>query len=180
MISSIALLVLIVLLLIAATTDFRENKIYNWTTYPGILLGFTLRAMEGWSGLEQSIAGFFLCGIIMVVCFVFFSLGGGDVKLMAMVGAFLGPGKGIEAMLWTFILGACLAVVLLIWKFGILSILKGTCQHIWMMCRTMRWIPLTKEDREPLQWGLFLGPVMLLAVLVVSYETWAKWNFTIT
>ena len=33
-------------------------------------------------------------------------VGGGDVKLIAMLGAFLGPEQGITAMLWTFVCGA--------------------------------------------------------------------------
>ena len=32
-----------------------------------------------------------------------FKVGGGDVKLIAMLGAFLGPEQGITAMLWTFV-----------------------------------------------------------------------------
>ena len=35
-----------------------------------------------------------------------------------MLGAMLGPEKGIEAMLWTFVLGGCMALIVLIWRVG--------------------------------------------------------------
>ena len=37
--SAIAVGILIVLLLVATATDLARHKIYNWTTYPGILAG---------------------------------------------------------------------------------------------------------------------------------------------
>src|SRR6187200_3191916 len=100
----IATLVLLALTLTAAITDFRWHKIYNWTTYPGILAAFLISSWEpGGIGLEESLKGFFGCGLIMVTCLIFFRIGGGDVKLIAMLGAFLGFRLGLEAMLWTFV-----------------------------------------------------------------------------
>ena len=55
----------------------------------------------------------------MIVCFVVFpGIGGGDVKLMAMIGALLGWEKGLEALLWTFVLGACFSLIILVWRVG--------------------------------------------------------------
>ena len=58
----------------------------------------------------------------MIVCFVFFpGIGGGDVKLMAMVGALLGTYDGLEALLWTFVLAACFGLIVLVWRVGPLT-----------------------------------------------------------
>src|SRR5438270_468124 len=77
----------------------------------------------GWlsdlSGLEDSLKGFAVCGGLMLVCFVFFGIGGGDVKLIAMMGAFLGFYRGVEALLWTFVLGAAAGLAILIWRVGL-------------------------------------------------------------
>ena len=113
------------LTLVAAVTDVLRNKIYNWNTYSGILAGLALSAVGSvwlwadgaaeprlgyWLGsppLFDSVGGLLTCGVLMIVCFSFFpGIGGGDVKLMAMVGALLGSEKGLEALLWTFVLGA--------------------------------------------------------------------------
>ncbi len=40
-------------------------------------------------------------------------MGGGDVKLMAGFGALLGAGRLVQAALWTAIIGALLAVIVL-------------------------------------------------------------------
>ena len=40
------------------------------------------------AALLDCVGGLLTCGLLMVVCFVFFpGIGGGDVKLMAMIGA---------------------------------------------------------------------------------------------
>ena len=41
---SVSSVVLLVLVLIAAVTDIRRGKIYNWTTYPGMLFALALNA----------------------------------------------------------------------------------------------------------------------------------------
>ena len=100
---TIGILVTLLLLLVAATiTDIRAQMIYNWNTYPGIVLGFVMRSVAGgMPAFEDSVKGFFVCGGLMLVCFVLFGLGGGDLKLIAMMGAFLGFERGVEALLWT-------------------------------------------------------------------------------
>src|SRR4029079_6283305 len=106
---SISTVLLLALATIVAATDLFTHKIYNWTTYTGIVLALTVnwleRGWEGPGGLEDSLKGFALCGGLMLAAYVLFNLGGGDVKLLAMVGAFLGVEQGLEALLWTFVLG---------------------------------------------------------------------------
>jgi hypothetical protein len=68
---------LVLLLLVASITDIRSWKIYNWNTYPGILLGIGLRWIEeGQQGMEDSIKGFFVCGFLMLICYILFHLVG--------------------------------------------------------------------------------------------------------
>ena len=161
-------LVLLAFLSVAAVTDLRGHKIYNWNTYTGILAGLMLNAaLDGWTAFEDSGLGFLVCGFVMLVCFVLFNVGGGDVKLIAMMGAFLGLQRGIEAMLWTFVLGAVMGCVILIWQFGFLSILVGVWKHLRLMLRVRGWISLTEEERQPLKRWLFLAPSALAAAAVV-------------
>lgn len=163
--------VLLVFLLVAAATDVRRHKIYNWTTYPGMIAGFLLNAVQHrWAGIEQSALGFLLCGFVMLFCFVLFNVGGGDVKLLAMMGAFLGLQKGVEALLWTFVLGAVMGVVLLIWRFGLLAMIANTWRHLRLVFRARGWVPLTEEERKPLQRWLFLAPSALAAVVLLLVD----------
>src|SRR5688572_17761897 len=107
---------------VAAGTDVRWHKIYNWTTYPGMLTALAINGLGtatglssqgdhpwtrwiGWIGLAESVVGWLACGFLMLVLYVFFRIGAGDVKLLAMLGAFLGLERGIETLLWTFVIG---------------------------------------------------------------------------
>ena len=172
--------VLLLITGLAAVTDLRWHKIYNWTTYPGILLGILLNAGLAisaggsiWDGLQESLAGFFLCGFILLVCFVLFQVGGGDVKLLAMVGAFLGASRGLEVLLWTFVLGAVAGVAILIWRVGCWKLIKSTVRHVGYSLRLGSWLPLDEDERKQLQPPLYLAPAATLAVAIVIFH-WAE------
>jgi len=157
----------------AAVTDFRDHKIYNWTTYPGILLAFAVSFLrhgwdEGYPGLEDSLKGFALCGGMMLVCFVFFGIGGGDVKLMAMRGAIFGMERGVEAWLWTFVVGGAAGLCTLIWRMGLWQLVKKTVRHVLWSLRLASWLPLSEDERKQLQPPLLLAPSALVAAVIVS------------
>lgn len=173
-----ALGVLVCLLLIAAVTDIRSHWISNRLTYPGILLGLGLNSAgwgglgNGWPATESALLGFLACGGLMVVAFVFFEIGGGDVKLLAMMGAFLGVERGIEALLWTFSLGFVIGMAIIIWHVGVVNLVVTAFQHLKLVIQSKGWIPLTTQERQPLQRGLFLAPSALAAAVLVGYRTW--------
>lgn len=167
--------VLLGFLVAAAVTDVREHKILNWTTYPGMIAGPILNVyFHGGPGIYDSISGFLACGISMVVCFVLFNVGGGDVKLIAMMGAFLGLENGIEAMLWTFIIGGAGGVIMLIARFGVLHLIKKSFEHLRIVWRAKGWVAPTEEEREPLQRWLFLAPAGLVAACIVLGKPWLR------
>lgn len=169
------LLALVVLLVVATITDVQRQMIYNWNTYPGILLGFGLRWAEGgMPGLEDSVKGFAICGLLMLFCFVLFGLGGGDLKLIAMIGAFLGFERGVEALLWTLVLGGILGAAMVVWQIGFVTILVQVGQQLKRMWQAGGWVPVDPEARRPLKQTLFLAPAGLLAVLIVTKDIWAS------
>jgi len=166
----LATVLLLGLVVVAAATDLSRHKIYNWTTYPGILVALAVNA-AGW-GLVQwwdGLIGLLACGFLMLVCYVVFKVGGGDVKLIAMLGAFLGPDRGIEAMLWTFVFGGCMGLIVLIWRVGPARLAVRVFRQIVYTLRLGNWSPLTDEQREQLQPPLFLAPCAAAAVVVVRF-----------
>jgi prepilin peptidase CpaA len=182
----IATVLLFALVTVATATDLARHKIYNWTTYPGILAALTLNAagaiaggpadtgeatnqLFGWIGLGECLLGLLICGFIMIVCFVFFRVGGGDVKLMAMLGAFLGVQRGIESLLWTFVLGGALGLIMLVWRVGLWTLLVRVMKQIVWSLRIRTWSPLSDEERGQLQPPLFLAPSTLAALIVMRW-----------
>lgn len=171
----------------AAITDLLQHKIYNWNTYTGMLAALAFSAVGsglqaagtidepalarlGWQPFVMSISGLAICGLIMVACFVFFRIGGGDVKLIAMIGAFLGPEKGLEAMLWTFVLGGCVALIVLIFRVGPIQLVAKVLRRVLWILRLGGWTPLSGEERAVLQPPLFLAPNALVAVVIVRFS----------
>ncbi|MDA0588202.1 MAG: A24 family peptidase [Planctomycetota bacterium] len=171
----IALCVLFVLLAGATWTDVARHEILNWNTYPGMLAGLLLNVAgfgvlgSGFEGLSASLAGFLACGFIMLFAFVFFQLGGGDVKLVAMMGAFLGVELGLFALLWMFSVGFVLGVAIIIWQVGFVQIVKNVWWHLALVIKARSWVPMTTEQRKPLDRGLFLAPSALIATVIVSF-----------
>jgi len=184
----VATLLLVVLLGVATATDVLWHRVYNWTTYPGILAAWGLNGLGtlllqaawvdrgllerlGWIGLLSSLLGFLACGSVMLVCFVLFNkVGGGDVKLIAMLGALLGPEKGIEAMLWTFVLGGCVGLIVLVWRVGPLRLTARVLRHLLWSVR-LGWVsPPTEEERAQLRLPLSLAPNALAAALIVQFS----------
>jgi prepilin peptidase CpaA len=183
----VAKVLLLGLLAVATATDVLRERIYNWTTYPGILAALGLNALGsglvaagtadrtaleplGWVGFTESIYGLAICGGVLLICFVLFKVGGGDVKLMAMLGAFLGPEQGVVAMLWTFVLGGCLGLIVLVWRMGPLRLVGAVFRHLLWMLRLGRFQPLTPEERALLQPPLFLAPSALVAAAIVQFS----------
>lgn len=154
----------------ATVTDVWRQTIPNAITYPGMLTAFALRWwLSGWPGLEDGLKGWAACGAIMVVCYVLLGIGGGDVKLIAMSGAFLGLYAGFEALLWTLVLGGVFGVCVLIWQIGTGNLIRGFFGHLYLMWQARSWVPLQTSERTVLQQPLFLAPAALIAALIVSW-----------
>lgn len=90
-------LLIICILLIAAANDIRNHRIPNWLTFPamaGMILFHT--GMKGFEGFLFSLEGLGIGIAILILPYLMGGFGAGDVKLMGVVGAALGP-KGIFA-----------------------------------------------------------------------------------
>ena len=106
---------LAVLLIAATISDIRHHRIPNLLTFGGALLALSLQTVFfGWSGLGAALGGL----VIGLLCFLPFYVAGGfaagDVKLMAAVGAFVGPLFAAYAVAATLIAGGVLAMVVLL------------------------------------------------------------------
>jgi prepilin peptidase CpaA len=101
----------ILLALVAAVWDLKSRRIPNVLTFGGALAAVIVNAyVGGLSGGAWSVVGW----IVGVAFFLpFFALGGmgaGDVKLLAALGAWLGPGPVVWVALFSMIAGGVLGV----------------------------------------------------------------------
>jgi prepilin peptidase CpaA len=98
-------------------TDLTQRRIPNVLTFGSAAgaFGFFL-AGEGLSGLGWSVAG---CVVGLLMFLPFFALrgiGGGDVKLLAALGAWLGPGAAVWLALFAALAGGPLALIVALSK----------------------------------------------------------------
>ncbi len=106
---------LIFALVLAFITDIHSHKIPNWLTYPIIFLAiFSYSAVKGLQGLVFSAEGLGLGLAVLMPFYMLGAMGAGDVKLMAAVGAALGPGHLFYAFLCTAITGGVYAAIVLL------------------------------------------------------------------
>ena len=78
--------------------DLAEGRISRYATLAGVAAGIVFRR-------EAMMFGF-LAGILFFPLFLVRMLGAADVKVIAVIAGFLGPGRGVRALIIGFVLGA--------------------------------------------------------------------------
>jgi prepilin peptidase CpaA len=98
--------------LAACIPDLRTRRIPNVLTLGAACAAVAFHtAVSGWSGLGSSAAGWALGVALFLPIFLLRGMGAGDVKLLAAVGAWLGPGQVLWVALLTSVTGGVLGVI---------------------------------------------------------------------
>lgn len=135
-------LLLVLLVIPAAMWDLRYRRVPNWLTLAGILLGigvntviFRDSASGRLAGLWMSLEGIGVAFLIYFPLYLLRGMGAGDVKLMAAVGAIVGPANWLGVLLLTSVFGAAAAVILVSRKGRI----GKTARNIWLILISIRY-----------------------------------------
>jgi len=111
MYSSIILWPTLAVLVVATFTDLRSRRIPNWLVLPFLVAGIGVSAwLHGWTGVEHSLEGIVLGGFLFGILSWMGGMGMGDVKLCAAIGAWIGPGQLIIALVLTGMVGGIMAL----------------------------------------------------------------------
>jgi len=177
---------LAVVLIVAAVSDLRRGKVFNWLTYPAIGVGLALGAARGatggeaWDGLIDHVLGFGFGFGVLFIAYLFGGMGGGDVKLMAAVGAFLGWHRGgdypaLHAVFYSFLAAAAVGLILMIWRGDTQRVLR----KLWLAVRILPLPGAKMRDavpadtfRVPFGFAVCVGTLWFLAEDLIGGSLW--------
>lgn len=139
MMNEFPLILLCTLLALAVWNDLRTRRIPNVLVFPGALAGLALNAAlpagaglfiapHGAIGLPWALAGLALGLLLLLPMYMLRTLGAGDVKLMAMLGAFVGPLAVAGIVVLTLLAGGVLALLVAACSGRLLPLLRNTYQ----------------------------------------------------
>jgi prepilin signal peptidase PulO-like enzyme (type II secretory pathway) len=154
----------------AAITDLRTGHIPNVLTLPLLALGPAVAAFEAHGRGSSLSHAVFVAGLGVVVCgavpYLLFRLGGmfgGDVKLLAGLGAVLGPMVGLEAELDAFVTAALFALGRMAFKGQLFAVLGRSAK---LALRSV--VKQVEPVPEELMTVMRFGPAAFVGVVVAA------------
>ena len=125
-------LLLLPLVIMITYTDIRYRRIPNKLVLAILLSGLTINTIFGGShGLLLSLGGFGLSFGIMFLLHVFGTMGAGDVKLFAAIGAVNGLSLVIPTLLLVALTGGVLAIVMMVYSGRVRTTMFGVLQFFY-------------------------------------------------
>lgn len=162
--------ILIITVLICLYTDLKERKIYNKVLLPALLMGILLNTLQyGVHGLINSLLGFLLGLAFLLIPFTMGGIGGGDVKLLAVIGGIMGWKFIFFTVLATGIFGGLIALIILIKQKRFFRLIKEFARGTWILFGSRFKIVSYNVDDEkymfPYGVAISLGVAATMAVL---------------
>lgn len=112
---------------IAVVTDWREHKIYNKLLVPSFITALLLHTFQGGgAGLTRSLLGAAIGFALLLLPYFMGGMGAGDVKLLAVIGAFGGVFFVFTSFIYAAVIGGIISAFLLARR----GVLRSTMMHI--------------------------------------------------
>jgi prepilin peptidase CpaA len=171
-------LLLALLVMTGGVYDIRQRRVPNWLTLSGVLVGIGLNVfLYETDGLWFSLKGLGLALLIYFPLFAIRAMGAGDAKMMAAVGAMVGPWNWLGIFLLAAVMGGLFGMVLLLTTGRV----RRTFANIGFLIREMTYLRppyLRKEEldiRNPKAVGLPHAAVIALGALgfLAAAAIWA-------
>ena len=117
--------------LVGAVSDIRSARIPNGLTYTALLAALPLRtAILGLAGLKSGAIGMLVAGGLFLLLYQLGAMGGGDMKLMAAVGACVGSTQVLRLILVSALAGGVLAIGRIIFRNVVGETIRNTMRLV--------------------------------------------------
>ena len=118
------------LLTLASISDLRTRRIPNALTLPAIAAALLFHVVTGgFTAAGWSLAGCLLGALLFFPMFALRGMGAGDVKLLAAVGAWLGPGQAAMVALAASLVGGGIAILVALST----GYLRTAVRNVWFL-----------------------------------------------
>lgn len=107
---------LMTLLGVAAWFDIKSRRIPNWLVLTGLISSLGIQLLFSSGGVSAWGLGILAGFGLFLPLYLVHAMGAGDVKLMAVVGGFLGPAAAVDVVLTTLVAGGVLAIAVALWS----------------------------------------------------------------
>jgi prepilin peptidase CpaA len=168
--SQVEMFTLLAILVLAAVSDWRSRRIPNGLILFGLAVAIVSAASGGGTDrLVTALAGAGTGFLLLLPGFMLRFTGAGDVKLLAMLGAFLGPPVVLQVFVLTILLGASLVLLKSLFRRHGVPLIAHLRRYaamfsLFVIGRQFVYLPppagSTLSERVP------MAPIMAVAVLV--------------
>ena len=145
----------------AGAADLRTRRIPNAITGAALISGVVVHAaLAGTTGLQDAGSGVLWMVVLLLPGWLLGWMGGGDVKLMAGLGAWLGGETAVVALIATLIAGGVMAAGVALQRGTLGRTVFGAAQlAVWLVMGARRGAvtPVTSEVRFPFALAAFAG-----------------------
>ena len=178
----VSIFVVLAVALVAAVEDLRDRRIPNWLTLCGVsislilsLISDGLRRTDGGQqiasvvadvSLTQSVLGLVVVGIFPLALYAANSGGAGDVKLAWVIGAALGIGQGIPAILSAYVLASAWGLVWLTLTGRLGTVIYVTLQSFGHCLLPRRVGSPAAQDWAMVSDKVAMAPFMMAGILI--------------
>lgn len=159
---------------IAAWTDLRRAKIYNWLTLPTLLSGivFQFLFLGGTAGFD-ALWAVGLAWVLLGWMYALHFMGAGDVKLLMAFGAWVGTKQVVEIAVLAIAIGALLGATQLLRHGRLLDFLRRAWLFILsFLVKDLRQVRPGLDRKLKLPFGVALALAGLITVFWHPLRTW--------
>lgn len=178
-------------LLLAAGFDAATGRIPNPLTYTAVLLGLSINSLAmllkaiaprladhwlGSAGPTQALVGLLVFGGVGLVCKLLSGMGGGDMKLLAAVGALLGLSRGSDVLGCALVVAVIYSILNLLIAGRLNATVRAWAVHALNLLFLRDSTPTLGPSRRtiPLAVPVLLGMVLSALPPVAAATAWLK------
>ena len=161
------MIVLSVIVSIAAVTDILIYKIKNMIIICGLIFGFYFQISEnGKAGIFYAAAGIVLPVICLWLLFYFRAIGAGDIKLLSVVGCFIGPVKVMDCILYAIAIGGVLSLGKMLYRQNIIERFRYLFGYFHRRLQTGSYEPYCDDTKDKEEYAIHFSMAILISVVL--------------